>query len=95
MTPRVYWEREDASVPTDVERESLGLTEWWLAQNPGLAGDEQAAKRAEIATLLASDDEPGDEDPEDDADIFAEVRAARFLTTINLSLPSELRVDTA
>lgn len=90
-TPRAYFESEDASVPTDVEREALGLAQWWAAHSPsGSAADQESMKHA-IAVLLASDDDEfSDDDPEDDADIFAEIKTARLLTTLGLPIPEDM-----
>ncbi|HET7691317.1 MAG TPA: hypothetical protein VFK41_13115 [Nocardioidaceae bacterium] len=44
-----------------------------------------------IAVLLASDDDEfSDDDPEDDADIFAEIKTARLLTTLGLPIPEDM-----
>jgi hypothetical protein len=90
QTPRIYFQRDGASAPTDVDGESLGLAEWWTAHHRGASVDEQGVRRREIATLLASDVERSDEDFEDDADIFAEVKATRFLSAMDLPLPDDL-----
>jgi hypothetical protein len=93
LTPRIYFESAGASAPTDVARESQGLTEWWAARQP-VADDEALANQREvIAALLASDVEPPDDDPEDEADIYAEMKAARFLAAMSLPLPEELSVE--
>jgi len=62
FTPRVYFEDDNASAPTDVERESAGLAAWVATYQGG--GDE-AALQDLIVPFLASDD--GD-DEEDDRD---------------------------
>ena len=90
LTPRIYFESDDVSAPTDVTRESRGLTDWWAARQPGADVQALASQREVIAALLASDLEPPVEDAEDKADIFAEMKAARFLTAMNLPLPDEL-----
>jgi hypothetical protein len=95
QTPRIYFESDDASAPTDVDGESLGLAEWWTAGHSGASAEEQGVRRREIAMLLASDFERSDEDFEDDADIFAEVKAARFLSAMGLPLPDDLAEGSA
>jgi hypothetical protein len=92
-TPRTYFESDDASAPTDVEREAQGLTGWWAARKPDADADMLASKRDELAALLASDDEPPDDDPEDDADIFSEIKTARFLMAMDLPLPEALAAE--
>jgi hypothetical protein len=93
MTPRIYFDSDDASAPTDVKREALGLTEWWAARNEDADADVLAGKRDVIAGLLASDVEPPEDDSEDDADIFSEIKAARFLVAMDLPLPEDLAGD--
>jgi hypothetical protein len=90
LTPRIYFESDDASAPTDVEREAQGLAEWWAARNLDADADALAVHRDVIAELLASDAEPPEDDPEDDADIFSEIKAARFLAVMGLPLPEDL-----
>jgi len=94
-TPRVYFESDDASTPTHVGRESLGLAEWWASHTPGASGPEQDSKRAEIAALLASDDVTSDDASEDDADIFAEIKTVRLLTTLGIPVPEDMAEDDA
>jgi len=87
-TPRAYFGSEDASPQTDVEREALGLAQWWSGHSPGGSVVGQESKRYEIAALLASDDdEMADGEETDDADIFAEIKAARLLKTLGLPMP--------
>jgi hypothetical protein len=62
-TPRVYFEDETASAPTDVEREAAGLAAWVAAYQGG--GDE-AALQDLITPFLASDDDEEDADQDDD-----------------------------
>ena len=54
FTPRVYFEDDNASAPTDVEREAAGLAAWVAAYQGG--GDETALQDL-IAPFLASDDD--------------------------------------
>jgi hypothetical protein len=97
-TPRTYFEDDSASAPTDVLREAEGLA-FWLARQQG-RGDE-AELRELIASFLADDiqeqqlddDDSGFEDDADDldnAEIFVEVKAARFLQAVGLPVPHEL-----
>jgi len=62
FTPRVYFEDENASAPTDVERESAGLAAW-VATHQG--GGDEAALQDLIVPFLASDDDGDEEDDED------------------------------
>ncbi|SDF92366.1 hypothetical protein SAMN05216553_104198 [Lentzea fradiae] len=97
MTPRTYFENPNASDPTDVLREASGLAAWWALTHPG-AGD-VVAKQAEILGFLAEDEDPDtfewdeseDIDDIDDAEVFVEVKTARFLAALGLPLPNELR----
>jgi hypothetical protein len=66
FTPRVYFEDENASAPTDVEREAAGLAAWVSARQGG--GDETALQEL-ITPFLASDDlDDEDKDEDDEAD---------------------------
>ena len=97
-TPRTYFENEDASAATDVPREASGLAAWWesdLAE--GVSDEDRTAKEAELASYLAGDQSEGDAldatddiDDASDDDVFVEVKAARFLTALGLSLPEDL-----
>ncbi len=95
-TPRTYFDNEDASAPTDVSREATGLAEWWACRQGGASEAEVDAKRREIETYLADDEDPGeieyDEDVDglDDAEIFVEVKTARFLNALGLPVPDDL-----
>ncbi|WP_305782424.1 hypothetical protein [Symbioplanes lichenis] len=96
LTPRTYFESPDASPPTDVAREAAGLAAWWA----GLTGADTPARRAkeaELAEYLAEDIEPAidldeelDVDDMDDAELFVEIKTARFLRALGLPLPAEL-----
>ena len=57
-TPRVYFEDENASAPSDVEREAAGLAAWVAAYQGG--GDETALQDL-IAPFLASDEDEDDD----------------------------------
>ncbi|MFI6097262.1 hypothetical protein ACIA8G_16985 [Lentzea sp. NPDC051213] len=95
LTPRTYFENESASDPTDVSVEAAGLAAWWASQRSASAA-ECAAKQEELAGYLAADEEPDiewdeSEDVEiDDAEVFVEVKTARFLGVLGLPLPTEL-----
>ncbi|GLY78640.1 hypothetical protein [Actinoallomurus iriomotensis] len=98
-TPRAYFEDAKASEPTDVAREAAGLTDWWELRNE--AGDiQRSAKEAELRLYLAGDDDwPEDEDEDeeddtedvDDAEVFVEIKTARFLKGLDLPLPDDLQ----
>jgi hypothetical protein len=98
ITPRSYFERDDASAPTDVRREAAGLTGWWRLVH-GAAASEAADKESEIAAFLAHDLDPsevvGDEEDEDDddldeAEVFVEIKTGRFLAMLGLPVPPDL-----
>lgn len=87
ITPRVYFEDESASAPTDPSREAHGLLEWAHAASPDSPIDV-----ATLMAFLASDDEREDtvDDELDDADIFVEIKSAQFLKALGLDLPGDL-----
>ncbi|MDG4750289.1 hypothetical protein O7630_05015 [Micromonospora sp. WMMD718] len=99
-TPRTYFENPDASAPTDAAREAAGLGAWWAHQHGRAGGTEREAKEADLAVYLAEDLDPADidldhdddEDDEglDDAEIFVEVKTARFLAALDLPVPDDL-----
>jgi hypothetical protein len=96
-TPRTYFEDAGASAPTDVVREAAGLGFWWAQLRGGASDAERRTKEAELAAYLAEDRDPAEidlddeEDDElDDADVFVEVKTARFLAAIDLPLPDDL-----
>ncbi len=90
-TPRIYFEDDSASEPTDVLREAEGLTAWWAAFHRRTDNLEREAKAAELRSYLASHDPVDEEDDEeDDADAFVEIKAARFLEALGLPVPDEL-----
>ncbi|MBQ1028902.1 hypothetical protein KBX26_02625 [Micromonospora sp. C97] len=96
-TPRTYFENPDASAPTDVVREAAGLSVWWAQQRGGASDIERSAKEGELTAYLAADLDPADIGPDDeddddldDAEIFVEVKAARFLTALGLPTPDAL-----
>ncbi|RAS69063.1 hypothetical protein C8D87_1021141 [Lentzea atacamensis] len=95
LTPRTYFENPNASDPTDVLREAAGLAAWWALHNSGDA----TAKQAELLGYLAADENPDDvewdegEDVDaiDDAEVFVEVKTARFLAALGLPVPYDLK----
>ena len=93
-TPRTYFEDETASEPTNVTREADGLAAWWANLHPASNPAMTAARASELLGFLAEDDAPIDEDIEDDAlddaDVFVEIKAARFLAALGLPIPQEL-----
>ncbi len=97
FTPRAYFDNPEASALTDVAREAGGLAEWWARYRAAADDADPGAKAAELVTYLAADIDPteldhDDEDDEglDDADIFVEVKTARFLATLDLPSITEL-----
>ncbi|MGK5679737.1 hypothetical protein [Actinoplanes sp. URMC 104] len=83
FTPRVYFENQNASDPTDVAREAKGLASWWARFRSDGDVARIVAKEAELRTYLAGDKEPT-EDGLDDADVFVEVKTARFVGALGL-----------
>ncbi|MEU4532501.1 hypothetical protein AB0F49_30140 [Micromonospora ureilytica] len=78
-------------------REAAGLSVWWARQRGGASDSERSAKEGELTAYLAADLDPADIDPDDeddddldDAEIFVEVKAARFLTALGLPMPDAL-----
>ena len=98
-TPRSYFEVEDASSPTDIERESAGLAYWWTLVHGVTSADKIAAKNAELVGYLAKDLDAATEEPDaqdetvDDADIFVEIKTSRFLAALDLPLPDDLPAE--
>jgi hypothetical protein len=91
FTPRTYFEDNAASAPTDADRKARGLAAWWAGQNPGADDVTRARKTRELRAFLAADGvQPNQADDADDADVFVEVKAARFLTVLGLPTPAGL-----
>ncbi len=99
LTPRTYLEDERASAPTDPDREAEGLAWWWSQVTGRLDDDERSAMAVRVRAFLAEDEAPleddefeddEEDDDLDDADVFVEVKTARFLTLLGLPLPDEL-----
>jgi hypothetical protein len=96
-TPRSYFERDNASDPTDVGREAAGLASWWREVH-GAAAAEAALKESELVAFLAQDlgpsewptDEDEDEDDLDDAEVFVEVKTGHFIAALGLPVPGDL-----
>jgi len=96
ITPRTYFENEQASAPTDVTREAAGLADWWR-QAHGVGEAASKGKEIELRSFLAPDLDPDDievdaqdDEDEDDAEIFVEVKTSRFLAALDLPRPAEL-----
>lgn len=92
MTPRIYFEDETASAPTDVATESSAIATWVA----NAAGGDPAQLQLTIASYLAEDITPDwdsilplDGSPSSMAaeDVFVEQRVARFLEATGLGVP--------
>ncbi|HET9138494.1 hypothetical protein [Actinophytocola sp.] len=83
-TPRVYFENDRASAPTDVAREAAGLAAWWAGQQGDADPARLPAKEGELRSYLATDDE----DAELDEDL--ETITTRFLRALDLPVPADL-----
>jgi hypothetical protein len=100
VTPRTYFEDTAASAPTDVFREAAALAAWWAALHPGAGHDDVLTKQEQLITFLAQDVDPEDDDLDDgderdvddldDAEVFAEIKTARFVAALDLPLPPDL-----
>jgi hypothetical protein len=95
FTPRMYFEDDSASAPTDVSKEADGLATWWGGLHPGTDEAERRAKSTELRAFLAADEAPidtdnGDSADSDDADVFVEIKTARFLDALGLPKPDGL-----
>jgi hypothetical protein len=94
FTPRTYFADDSASESIDVAREAEGLAEWWGQLHVNADEVAKAAKARQVIGFLACDDDSGERDDQrsetDDADIFVEVKTARFLRALGLSLPEGL-----
>lgn len=87
-TPRMYFEDESASAPTDVLHEAEGLASR-LAQQQGMSDTTEL--RELVASFLADDADVADDTGDlDDEDIFVEVKVSKFLTAVSLPVPAEL-----
>jgi hypothetical protein len=94
VTPRVYFGDDSSSGPTDRHREAEGLTTWWeLVHGRLVEPADRAAMVAQIEAYLADDAEPDldlNDDDLDDAEVFVEIKAGRFLTALGLPVPDDL-----
>jgi hypothetical protein len=91
FTPRTYFEDDAASSPTDVAREAKGLAGWWAGRNPDATDLTRAAKTRELRAFLVADGaRPSIADDADDAEVFVELKAARFLAALGLPAPDDL-----
>jgi hypothetical protein len=96
-TPRTYFQDEDASPLTDVEREAVGLTQWWSLVHGATAEEHTSPKQVQIRRFLAADlaleslaDDGDDAESIEDEDVFVEIKTGAFLTTLDLPLPQGL-----
>lgn len=87
-TPRIYFEDESASAPTDTEREAAGLAAW---VSDSIGGDPMA-HRDTIRPFLAEDleDDWDGESEVSDADIFVEVKTGELLAALGIDPPPGL-----
>ena len=91
FTPRTYFEDDTESPPTDIVREAKGLAAWWAGRNPDASELTRAAKARELRAFLAADGvQPDMADDADDAEVFVEVKVARFLAALGLPIPEDL-----
>lgn len=94
-TPRSLFETEDASAPTDVVREAVGLASWWALLG-GVTSDEvTAAKSAQLIGYLAEDIDPATKHRNllgdlDEADVFVEIKTSRFIAALDLPILEDL-----
>jgi hypothetical protein len=91
ITPRIYFEDETASAPTDASAESAALMQW--AREVVNDQVEGADRVAGIRELLATDEDPAEAAAEgdvEDSEIFVELKTAKFLRLVWLPLPDEL-----
>jgi hypothetical protein len=85
-TPHVYFENEGASAPTDRASEAEALAAW---AREARAVDVEGRL---VETYLAADDDaqPDESADLDAADIFVEVKCARFCLALGLPVPAGL-----
>ncbi|MFC0114655.1 hypothetical protein [Kibdelosporangium aridum] len=89
VTPRIYFDDETASAPTDVAREAEGLAAW--REELGAS----AVISDDLVDFLAEDeaeDWDSDEDSDDlaDTEVFVEAKVVEFLTALSLPVPDDL-----
>jgi hypothetical protein len=94
MTPRIYFEDETASAPTDRAAESRAIAAWVA----NVVGGDSAQLQPTVASYLAEDRDPDwesilplDDSPSSmaDEDVFVEQRVARFLEATGLGVPEQ------
>lgn len=96
VTPRIYFEDDNASAPTSADREAAGLASWWSAVHGVEDGPRIDEVRERIRGFLAEDveedwdpDAPDGADELDDGEIFVEVKTWRFLEVLGVPIPAE------
>ncbi|MDQ4490330.1 hypothetical protein RBS60_08965 [Sinomonas sp. ASV486] len=89
MTPRVYFDDESASAPTNLQAETEGLAAWVADYVDG----DEAQLRTQARTYLADDSEPDTDEPDhgNGEDVFVEVKTASFLKAMGLGVPERYR----
>lgn len=95
VTPRIYFDDESASPSTEPNREARGLAAWWAVVHVEADEAARAAKEGELRAFLAADIPPSDDEDEDDedlddAEVFVEIKAARFIRALGLPVPAGL-----
>jgi hypothetical protein len=92
LTPRVYIEDDDASPPSDAEREAEAIATWVSSTPLSVPGTREQLSSVVRAFLAEDDDpEPADDAEPDDADVFAENKARLFLQALELPVPDDLK----
>jgi hypothetical protein len=89
FTPRVLFEDESASAPTDPDREAAALGAWFAQECGGEPGELTALVRSCLADD-ADDESHDDLDDEDlpEEEVFVEVKAARLLRESGIGEPA-------
>jgi hypothetical protein len=93
-TPRSYFGDEEASAPTDVEREARGLATWSTPWLPEADAAVLAARVARLEGFLAIDDPVFDDDADatlDEEDVFVEFKSVKLLRELGVPVPIELQ----
>jgi hypothetical protein len=89
VTPRVYFDDEKASAPTDVAREAEGLAAWREELGASaVISDDLIDFLAEDERENWDDDDSGDDEDLDDA--FVEDKTVQFLVALNVPVPDDL-----
>lgn len=92
-TPRIYFEDDSASDPTDPDIEARGLATWWATVHRETDEASRTAKEHQLRAFLAADIPPSDDEDEgdlDDGDVFVEIKVARFIRALGLPVPGGL-----